>query len=358
MQLKAVTDMSALFERSPASSPPAAAEKSRIEFLNPEYLETFPDSPFRLYTDVRRDKLLESIQANGILQPLLVWRCDGHPYILSGGNRASCARQLGLKTVPCIVQEHLTKAQATMILVDTNFAQRSLFELLPSEKAWAFRMQLEAYQAEHKKLDYSEDIEALKSADKASNDAGLNEGAPGVHPEKKRDAIGDVYSLSGFTIYRYIRLTYLIKELMGMVDRGEIQLKAGVALSYLPEVIQRSLFHMQRYHKIKLNLETAMQLKQEYQSGKLSQVNLEAILNQPKPAKKSGSISIKLPAEIIDRYFPDRRKRKEIARHLENGLDIYTKASETVSKYQPDIQPPELVDTVLKALELYYQQKQ
>lgn len=326
--------------------------------ISPEELETFPDSPFRLYTDVRRDKLLESIQANGILQPLLVWRCDGHPYILSGGNRASCARQLGLKTVPCIVQEHLTKAQATMILVDTNFAQRSLFELLPSEKAWAFRMQLEAYQTEHKKLDYSEDIEALKSADKSSNDAAFENVVTKLQRTSARDKVADDYSLSGVTIFQYIRLTYLIKELMGMVDRGEIQLKAGVALSYLPEIIQRSLFHLQRYNKIKLNLETAMQLKQEYQNGKLSQDNLEAVVNQPKPAKKSGSISIKLPAEIIDRYFPDRRKRKEIARHLENGLDIYTKVSETVSKYEPDIQPPELVDTVLKALELYYQQGQ
>lgn len=323
--------------------------------LSPDELETFPGSPFRIYTDARREKLLESIQANGILQPVLVWRIDDHLYILSGGNRCSCARKLGLETVPCIVQEHLTKSQATIILVDTNFAQRSLFELLPSEKAWAFRMQLEAYKAEHKTLAVSKDIEDLKSADETSNDAAFNE-VGNNFPELVRDQIGNAYALTGRTIYSYIRLTYLIRELMGMVDREEIQLNAGVALSYLPEVIQRSLFHMHRYHKIKLNLDTAVRLKQAYRTGELTQDNLQTVLNQPKPVKKSSSVSVKLPAEIIDRYFSDRRKRKEIARHLESGLDIYSRVAVTSKKHCPELKPEEFADTVEKALTLYFHQ--
>ena len=352
MQIKAVENKMSLF----GDVSEEKVMEYHIEQRAPDDLETFPDSPFRIYTDCRRDKLLESIKANGILQPLVVWRVAGHQYILSGGNRCSCARKLRLPTVPCIVKEHITKNQAIIILVETNFVQRSLFEMLSSEKAKAFRMQFEAYKAENKKLGTAEDIKALKNADEASDDAAFENVATRLQRTSARDKIAMEYGLSGFQIYQYIRLTYLIKELLYLVDKGTLSLKSGVALSYLPDDIQRKLYALIRDKHISMDLKTAERLKTLYREKELTMENLEEALSRPSIKKKSASVSVKLPADVIDRYFSDRRKRKEIAQNVTCGLDIYKTVMCTAEKYQTKVD--DAVGLVKKALHLYFEEHQ
>ena len=181
-----------------------------IKNINIDLLIPFENHPFKKRNGVKKEELEESIKENGLLQPIIARSFSAGTYeIISGHRRVEVCRELGIQTIPAIVRD-MTKDEAVIAMVDSNLQRE---HLLPSEKAFAYKMKLEA----------------LKHQGKTYGQV--------VH--KSRDNISD--SESGRQVQRYIRLTYLIPELLKLVDEERIAFTPAVELSYLPENEQRIL---------------------------------------------------------------------------------------------------------------------
>lgn len=181
-----------------------------IKNINIDLLIPFENHPFKKRNGVKKEELEESIKENGLLQPIIARSFSAGTYeIISGHRRVEVCRELGIQTIPAIVRD-MTKDEAVIAMVDSNLQRE---HLLPSEKAFAYKMKLEA----------------LKHQGKTYGQV--------VH--KSRDNISD--SESGRQVQRYIRLTYLIPELLKLVDEERIAVTPAVELSYLPENEQRIL---------------------------------------------------------------------------------------------------------------------
>ena len=181
-----------------------------IKNINIDLLIPFENHPFKKRNGVKKEELEESIKENGLLQPIIARSFSAGTYeIINGHRRVEVCRELGIQTIPAIVRD-MTKDEAVIAMVDSNLQRE---HLLPSEKAFAYKMKLEA----------------LKHQGKTYGQV--------VH--KSRDNISD--SESGRQVQRYIRLTYLIPELLKLVDEERIAFTPAVELSYLPENEQRIL---------------------------------------------------------------------------------------------------------------------
>lgn len=249
-----------------------------IKQLNISLLDPFVGQPFRPYTQEKLKELAEDIKQNGILSPVIVRPIEGGRYqILAGHNRTNAAELAGLDVIPCIVKE-CDDDLAKLIVVNTNLNQRQ--ELLPSEKAYAYKMQLEAIK--HQGQATSRQVgEKLLSA----------------------EIIAQSNNESTRQIQRYIRLTYLTENLLSMVDNGLFAFMTGVNLSYLTENNQKVLYtYIVKNHKA-IKLEQAEALRQLNSDGDFSPQILHLFFNPPKVEKKKASYAFK--TNVIKNYIPD-----------------------------------------------------
>ena len=239
------------------------ARQSRIQDIPLSEIDEFPDHPFKVLDDDDMAQLVESIQRNGVMTPAMVRRKeDGRYELISGHRRCRACALAGLTTLKCEVRE-LTHDEAVIIMVESNL-QRSV--ILPSEKAFAYKMRLEAMKRQGERTDLTSRPlgEKLVSVDKMS------------------DEVSD----SSRQIHRYIRLTELVPEILQMVDEYRIAFRPAVELSYLTDEQQYSLLNAMSYYDATPSLSQATKMKKFSQEGKLSEDVISSIMQEEKPNQR------------------------------------------------------------------------
>ena len=272
--------------------------KEFISQLPPDKLLPFAKHPYRVREDAAMDELVESIRVHGILSPLLA-RPKGEGYeLVSGHRRRLAAQKLGLPTVPVLVRE-MSDDEAVILMVDSNLQRENL---LPSEKAFAYRMKLEAMKHQGKATS-RQVVGKLESADE----------------------VGQVNGESGRTIQRYIRLTNLVPPLLQMVDDGRIAFSPAVELSYLTRDEQAELWDLIGQEDATPSLSQALRMKQLSREAKLTPEVLYAILTEEKPNQKE---QIRIKTESLRKYFPRNYSAQQMEREIIKLLEARYRAKD------------------------------
>ena len=294
--------------------------KEFISQLPPDKLSPFAKHPYRVREDAAMDELVESVRTYGILSPLLA-RPKGEGYeLVSGHRRRLAAQKLGLPTVPVLVRE-MTDDEAVILMVDSNLQRENL---LPSEKAFAYKMKLEAMkrQAGRPKKNQSQVATKYDTASVIGHESG-----------ESRD-----------TVFRYIRLTNLVPPLLQMVDDGRIAFSPAVELSYLTRDEQAELWDLIGQEDATPSLSQSLRMKQLSREAKLTPEVLYAILTEEKPNQKE---QIRIKTESLRKYFPPLPPVI-----FENGLYYELRGEQ----YYPCLLPPEPDTTEDKLLETIIRQ--
>ena len=258
-------------------------------------LTAAPDNPFKVQMDAEMEQLIESIAENGVITPIIAREIeDGKYEIISGHRRKFACEYLGLQTAPVLVRE-LDRNEAAIALVDSNLQRE---HLLPSEKAFAYKLKMEAMNRQGQRCD-------------------LTCGQVG---HKSRDMLSETES--GRQIQRYIRLTNLIPELLQKVDEGRIALTPAVELSYLTEQEQQTLLSEMEYADCTPSLSQAIRLHRFSQEGRLNADVIYAVMSEQKPNQKE---QIRFRSEDLRKYFPKSYTEKDIRDDIIKLLDIRQK---------------------------------
>ena len=270
--------------------------KEFISQLPPDKLTPFAKHPYRVQEDAAMDELVESIRTYGILSPLLA-RPKGEGYeLVSGHRRRLAAQKLGLPTVPVLVRE-MSDDEAVILMVDSNLQRENL---LPSEKAFAYQMKLEAMKHQGKST-------SCKVCTKSRTD----------------EMIGKHESVSARTIQNYIRLTNLVPPLLQMVDDGRIAFSPAVELSYLTRDEQAELWDLIGQEDATPSLSQALRMKQLSREAKLTPEVLYAILTEEKPNQKE---QIRIKTESLRKYFPRNYSAQQMEREIIKLLEARYRA--------------------------------
>ena len=270
--------------------------KEFISKLPPDKLVPFQNHPYQVREDTAMDELVESVRTYGILSPLLA-RPKGEGYeLVSGHRRRLAAQKLGLPTVPVLVRE-MTDDEAVILMVDSNLQRENL---LPSEKAFAYKMKLEAMKHQGKST-------SCKVCTKSRTD----------------EMIGEHESVSARTIQNYIRLTNLVPPLLQMVDDGRIAFSPAVELSYLTRDEQAELWDLIGREDATPSLSQALRMKQLSREAKLTPEVLYAILTEEKPNQKE---QIRIKTESLRKYFPRNYSVQQMEREIIKLLEARYRA--------------------------------
>ena len=260
--------------------------KEYIQQLPPDKLVPFQNHPYQVREDAALSELMESIRTHGVLSPLLA-RPKGEGYeLVSGHRRRLAAQKLGLPTVPVLVRE-MTDDEAVILMVDSNLQRENL---LPSEKAFAYKMKLEAMKHQGKST-------SCKVCTKSRTD----------------ELIGQRESVSARTIQNYIRLTNLVPPLLQMVDDGRIAFSPAVELSYLTRDEQAELWDLIGQEDATPSLSQAIRLKRLSREAKLTPEVLYAILTEEKPNQKE---QVRIKTESLRKYFPRNYSAQQMEREI------------------------------------------
>ena len=276
-------------------------QREMIRSVPLSLIDDFPEHPFKVKDDEEMEKLKDSISLYGVLTPVVARRCENGRYeLISGHRRKYACKALGIEFMPAIVRE-MSREEAVIAMVDSNLQRE---HILPSEKAFAYKMKLEALKRR----------QGRKSLDKC---------APVEHilgDRRTRDLVGDENGESGEQIRRYIRLTELVPELLELVDDGRMAFRPAVEISYLTEDEQRDLVETIDSEDCTPSLSQACRMKKLSQEGKLDMDTIFAIMTEEKANQKE---KIKIPAEHLEKYFSRGTSPAEIERVILLALDAY-----------------------------------
>lgn len=274
----------------------------RIEKIKIDSLIPFENHPFKERTGEEQAELVESIRTTGMLVPVIVRPLLRGKYeIISGHRRVAACKELNIDTVPAIVKE-LTKEEAVITMMDANLQRENL---LPSEKAFAYKMKVEAMKRKAGRP-------PKNSSQVATNIDTATE-------------IGQQLGESRDQVYRYIRLTYLIPELLKMVDEHRIAFTPAVEISYLPEREQRVLVNEIEYADATPSLSQAQRLRKFSSQGRLSVDTVFAVLSEEKPNQKE---QVKFMTEEIRKYFPKNYSNKDMQKTIIKLLENWKRKRE------------------------------
>ena len=258
----------------------AVAEK--VQEIDINKISNFPDHPFKVNDDDKMQEMVKSIKEYGVILPVIVRPKENGTYEMISGHRRKRACELaGVKQIRCIVK-NLSDDEATILMVDSNIQRE---EILPSEKAFAYKMKLEAMKHQGKQLETTSD--------------------PMEQKLTTREIIANENGESASNIQRYIRLTELIPELLEEVDNKRIAFRPAVELSYLSEENQYVVLNKLEYDEVSPSLSQAIILKKMEQEGTITEEKIEELLDKEKPNQKE---FIKIHNEKIDRYIPTKVK--------------------------------------------------
>ena len=285
----------------------AESRLPRIYDIPLSEIDDFPNHPFKVKMDEDMNQLVQSVKERGVITPItLRQKEDGRYEIVSGHRRRKACELAGLERVPAEIKE-LSRDEAIILMVESNL-QRSI--ILPSEKAFSYKMRLEAMKRQGQRTD-------------------LTSGP--VVQKFSRDALGDKAEESGRQISRYIRLTELIPELLDMVDENKIAFRPAVELSYLTETEQHNLLNSISYNDATPSLPQAIRLKEFSKAGKLSAEVIEAILGEEKPNQHE---KISFKAERLRPYIPSSVPLEKTEDYIIKALEYYQRARERQKREQ------------------------
>ena len=280
----------------------AEAQLEKVVTLNPADISDFPDHPFKVKQDEAMAEMVDSVKRYGVLVPALVRpKADGG-YEMVAGHRRKCAAMLaGITEMPCIVR-NLTDDEATIIMVDSNLQRETI---LPSEKAFAYKMKLEAMKRQGQRSDLTST--PLEPKLKGSRS---NEELAASSPDSRSQ------------IQRYIRLTELIPPVLDMVDSGKIAFRPAVELSYLSKEQQQSLYDTMECEDCTPSLAQAIKMKEFSRDGKLTEEVILSIMQEEKPNQREK------PAfrdERITRLIPKSIPRGQETDFVIRALEFYNR---------------------------------
>ena len=282
----------------------AEAKLSKIRDIPLSQIDEFPDHPFKVLMDEDMQQLVESIKRNGVMTPATVrLKEDGRYELVSGHRRKKACELAGLETLKCEVKE-LTRDEAIIVMVESNL-QRST--ILPSEKAFAYKMRLEAMKRQ-----------AGRPTKENYSPMGNN-----LEFATSSDELADKVGESKNQIFRFIRLTELVPEILQMVDERQIAFRPAVEVSYLTEEQQYTLLEAMEYNDATPSLAQAIKMKKYNQDGKLTSEVIQSIMEEEKPNQKEK------PA------FRDERITKLIPKTVPRGqeTDFVVKALEFYNRH-------------------------
>ena len=280
-----------------------AAKRDVVLDLPLDQIGDFPNHPFKVRQDDAMMEMMESVQLHGVLVPGLVRQlADGSYQMVSGHRRKLASRLAGLDTLPCIVRD-LTDDEAIIVMVDSNLQRE---KVMPSEKAFAYKMKLEAMRRQ-----------AGRPSKGNSAPVGQNFGG-----KTSRDLLAAESPDSHSQIQRYIRLTYLLPEILAMVDDSKIAFRPAVELSYLAEKEQRILYDAMGHADCTPSLAQAIKMKSFSREGKLSEAVIRSIMAEEKPNQKE---QFRIPKERISKYFKPGTPARTMEDTIIKALDYYRK---------------------------------
>ena len=261
-------------------------------------LVPFEGHPYKVEDNADMEALTESIRENGILNPLIVRPAENDPCryeIISGHRRAHAARLAGIEQVPAFVYP-ISRDEAAVLVVDSNLHRE---RVLPSEKAFAYKLKMEALKRQRRRTD----LTSLQVATRLDTAAEI-----GAASNESRDQV-----------FRYIRLTNLLPELLAMMDEGKIAFSVGVELSYLPDEAQYDLLDAMSRNDCTPSYAQTVRLHKACNAGTLDRWMIERTLAEPKPNQQE---HIRLKRETFDRFFPDHYTAADIEQDILKGLEL------------------------------------
>lgn len=287
-----------------------AAKRDVVLDLPLDQIGDFPNHPFKVRQDEAMMEMMESVQLHGVLVPGLVRQlADGSYQMVSGHRRKLASRLAGLDTLPCIVRD-LTDDEAIIVMVDSNLQRE---KVLPSEKAFAYKMKLEAMR---------------RQAGRPSKENGVPVGHH-FQQGKSRELLAANSPDSNTQIQRYIRLTYLLPEILAMVDDSKIAFRPAVELSYLAEKEQRILYDAMGHADCTPSLAQAIKMKSFSREGKLSEAVIRSIMAEEKPNQKE---QFRIPKERISKYFKPGTPARTMEDTIIKALDYYRKRQRDIER--------------------------
>ena len=258
----------------------------KVEEINISSIKDFPNHPFKVINDEKMQEMVKSVKEYGVILPVIVRpKEDGTYEMISGHRRKRACELAGIKQIRCIVKD-LTDDEATILMVDSNIQRE---EILPSEKAFAYKLKLEAMKHQGKRIDLEENETSTPVVSKLRTD----------------EILGEEVGESRENIRRYIRLTYLIPELLEEVDNKRIAFRPAVELSYLEEDYQYVVLNKLQYDEVSPSLSQAITVKKMQQEGTISEEKIENLLDNEKPNQKE---FIKIHNDRIEKYIPTKVK--------------------------------------------------
>ena len=267
-------------------------------------IDDFPEHPYQVRMDEDMEQLVESVKERGIITPVTVRpKEDGRYEMVSGHRRKKACELAGLDTVKAEVRE-LTRDEATLLMVESNL-QRST--ILPSEKAFAYKMRLDVMNRQGQRTDLTSDPVGPKLNSRSNTELSHE--------------VGD----STTQIKRYIRLTYLISDLLNLVDEGRIALRPAVELSYLSEPEQGMLLEAISYADATPSLAQAIKMRSLSKEGNLTQEAIEAILCEEKPNQRE---KITFRADRLRQYLPAGISPRQTEDYVLKALEYYQRYRE------------------------------
>ena len=277
----------------------AEAQLEKVVMLNPADISDFPNHPFKVKQDEAMAEMADSVKQYGVLVPALVRPKANGGYEMVAGHRRKCAATLvGITEMPCIVR-NLTDDEATIIMVDSNLQRETI---LPSEKAFAYKMKLEAIKRQGQRSDLTS--------------------TPLVSKSRSNEELGQKNGDSREQVRRYIRLTELIPSILDMVDSGKIAFRPAVELSYLSKEQQQSLYDTMECEDCTPSLAQAIKMKEFSRDGKLTEEVILSIMQEEKPNQREK------PAfrdERITRLIPKSIPRGQETDFVIRALEFYNR---------------------------------
>ncbi|MGN8679322.1 ParB/RepB/Spo0J family partition protein [Oscillospiraceae bacterium HCP3S3_F4] len=274
------------------------AKLERVKNIPLDKLHPFKNHPFKILNNEEMERMIESIRKVGTITPALARPLpDGGYELISGHRRLAACQVLGIETMPVIVRE-MSDDEAVIAMVDANLQRETI---LPSEKAFAYKMKLEAIK--HQGVTSRQVGEKLLSVTQVSKDS----------DDSERQ------------IQRYIRLTYLIPELLSMVDDNKIAFNPAVEISYLDRDEQLTLLDAINMNDCTPSHAQSIRLKKMSQDGLLTADAIYTILSEEKPNQKE---QIKLPRDELRKYFPQNYSDEQIKRDILKGLELLKRQRE------------------------------
>lgn len=272
-------------------------------------IDDFPDHPFHVVVDDAMNEMADSIKKHGVLTPAVVRKKDDGRYeLISGHRRKKACELVGIDCLPVVVRE-MDRDESIIFMVDSNLQRE---KLLPSEKAFSYKMRLEAMN---------------RKAGRPSRD-NLTQVGSNLEKRRTNEELGAIVGESREQIRRYIRLTELIPPLLDMVDDKRIAFNPAVELSYLPIELQTELFDVIEAEECTPSLSQAQRMKQAAQEGKLNRDGMELVMREEKP--QQNNITIK--GKKLERYFPRDFTPAQKEERIIKALELYCRRLERMKQ--------------------------